>query len=443
MTSDPFAGGRPDGSPTPPARLRPGPRRADDRRVAVASVVIAASYLVAAAGAAAAIATGAAVAPATAWLPLHLALAGGASTAIAGVMPFFVAALSAGQPAPARRRAAAVVLVAVGAGLVATHGLAPGLSVGVPVSALGGAVYLAGISVTAVCVRASGRGGLMARRPIVTAGYLLALANVGVGATLGTLVLAGWEPAVSGLVAVRAAHAWTNLIGFVSLVILSTLLHFLPTVLGTRIVPRRSATIAVLGVALGSPLVVAGMLTGVAAIAGGGAVLTLLGITGLAAEARAVRATRGRWTTDAAWHRMASVGLLAGVVWFSVGAGLASALMLARAPGLVGEDRAWQSGLVAGPLAIGWVIQVLIASWTHLLPSIGPGGPVEHAIQRQLLGRAANPRLVALNLGALLLAIGWPTGIAPLAAAGTVLAAMAVVVSAGLAWSALGVGARR
>jgi hypothetical protein len=404
--------------------------------------VIAGGYLVAAAGASLAIATGAPGSPSTAWLPLHFALAGGASTAISGVMPFFVAALSAGRPAAARLRAAAVALVAVGAGLVATHGLAPALSVGVPVSAIGGVLYLAGIACTAACVRAPGRGGLMARRPIVTAGYLLALANVGVGATLGTLVLLGWEPVVSRLVAVRAAHAWTNLIGFVSLMILATLLHFLPTVLGTRIVPRRSASVAVLGVALGSPLVVAGLLTGVGVIAGGGAVLTLAGVAGLVVEARAVRASRGRWTTDAGWHQMASVGLVSGVVWFSVGAGMASALMVAHAAGLVGDDLAWRSALVAGPLAVGWVVQVLVASWTHLLPSIGPGGPAEHAVQRQLLGRAAAPRLVALNVGAALLAFGWPTGLPALAAAGAALAAIAVVSSAGLAWSALGVRTR-
>src|SRR5512142_2176273 len=41
-----------------PSAFTPGPRRADDRRIAVASVVIAALYLLAAAGAAAAVATG-------------------------------------------------------------------------------------------------------------------------------------------------------------------------------------------------------------------------------------------------------------------------------------------------------------------------------------------------------------------------------------------------
>jgi nitrite reductase (NO-forming) len=431
----------PAGVPGAPGSLRQGPRRADDRRVAVASVAVAAAYLVAAAGAAVALAAGATTA--TPWLPLHLALAGGASTAIAGVMPFFVAALSAGRPAPARLRAASVALVAIGAGLVATHGVWPGLSVGLPLPAIGGVVYLAGIAMTAAAVRASGRGGLMARRPIVTVGYLLALLNVGIGGTLGTLVLAGWEPAASHLVMVRAAHAWTNLIGFVSLVILATLLHFLPTVLGTRIVPRRSATVAVLGVALGSPLVVVGFLSGAVAVAAGGAVLTLVGIGGLVAEARAVRAARGRWTTDAGWHLVASGGLLAGVAWFAVGAGLASLLVLARSAGITGDDLAWRSAIVAGPLAVGWVVQVLVASWTHLLPSIGPGGPVEHAVQRALLGRAAMPRLAALNAGVAMLALGWPTGIAALAAGGALLAAAAVVVSAGLAWSALGVRARR
>lgn len=463
MTSDPFPGGRSDASLTGPVSLgpppgrpgpgraplglgagafSPGPRRADDRRVAMASLVVAAGYLVAAAVAAGLIGVGATAVPSVAWLPLHLALAGGASTAIAGVMPFFVAALSAGHPAPARLRTASVALVAVGAGLVASHGVAPALGASGPLAALGGLTYLAGIGCTAACVRASGRGGLMARRPIITKGYLLALANIGVGATLGTLMVLGWEPVASRLVAVRAAHAWTNLLGFVSLVILTTLLHFLPTVLGTRIVARRTAPTAVLALALGAPLVVVGQLAGVAAVGGGGAVLTLLAAASLLIEARAVRAARGHWTTDADWHLMASSGLLAAIAWFALGATLASGLMLAHAVGLAGDDRAWSSTVVAGPLVAGWVVQALLASWTHLLPSVGPGGPAEHAAQRALLGRLAAPRLVALNLGTAVLSVGWPTGSLPLTVAGAALVTLAVAVSAALAWAALGVRAR-
>lgn len=38
------------------------------------------------------------------WLPLHLALAGAATTAISGVMPFFSAAFAAAPPSDARLR---------------------------------------------------------------------------------------------------------------------------------------------------------------------------------------------------------------------------------------------------------------------------------------------------------------------------------------------------
>jgi nitrite reductase (NO-forming) len=417
--------------------FRPGPRRADDRRVVVASVAIAAGFLLVAAAAALARATGSEALPP--WLPLHLALAGGASTAIAGVMPFFVAALAAAHPAPLRLRAGAVALVAVGAALVSVRGILPAAVVAPEV---GGCVYLAGMGVVALSVRASSvRGGLMIKRPIVTIGYSLALLNVAIGASLGTLAAAGWLPVIERWAALRPAHAWSNVLGFVSLVIVSTLLHFLPTVLGTRIVPRGSAVLAVLGTAAAAPLVVTGQLTGWGAVAGGGAVLAMVGAAALALEASRIYRSRGTWTTEPGWHRMASIGLLAGVGWFAVGCTLAASLMLGAALGLVPPGDAWSSPLVMVPLALGWAVQVLIGSWTHLLPSIGPGGPREHGVQREVLGRVATPRLVALNLGALLLAVGWPLGIAIMAGAGALLAAGALVTSVGLAASALRVRA--
>jgi nitrite reductase (NO-forming) len=418
------------------AAFRPGPRRAEDRRVAVASIAIAAGYLVAAAAAALARATGTEAIPP--WLPLHLAMTGGASTAIAGVMPFFVAALAAGRPAPTRLRIAPVVLVAVGAALVSVRGFAPSAWLLPPI---GGCLYLAGIGVLALTVRASGRAGLMIRRPIVTVGYSLALANIAIGATLGTLAAAGWTPVLERWADLRPAHAWTNVFGFVSLTIASTLLHFLPTVLGTRIVPRASAVLAVLAPAVAAPLVVAGQLTGWEPLAGGGAVLALVGAGSLVLEASRVRRDRGRWTTDPGWHRMAGVALVAGVAWFAVGTTLAASLVIGAAAGLVGPGGAWSTPLVGAPLAVGWAVQVLIGSWTHLLPSIGPGGPLEHGVQREVLGRAAGPRLVALNVGTALLAVGWPMGLGPVAGAGALLVAGAVVLSVGLAATALRVRA--
>jgi hypothetical protein len=125
---------------------------------------------------------------------------------------------------------------------------------------------------------------------------------------------------------------------------------------------------------------------------------------------------------------VASIGLLAGCAWYAVGLTLAAGVVLAG-PGAGG----WSTAVVGAPLAIGWVVQVLVASWTHLLPSIGPGGPGEHARQRTALGRLATVRLVALNLGVALLAIGWAVGDARLAAIGAVGVGVAVLVSVALA----------
>ena len=137
---------------------------------------------------------------------------------------------------------------------------------------VGGLVFLAGVAALAVATRQAGRAGLMVRRPIVSLGYYAALANLAVGASLGTLAAIGAAPVLERWAMLRPAHAWANLVGFVSVVIVATLLHFLPTVFGTRIVPRRATMIAVLAPALGVPLVVASLVLGLPVVAAGGAV---------------------------------------------------------------------------------------------------------------------------------------------------------------------------
>ena len=391
----------------------------------MASVAIAAAFL--ALAAVAAIAGGAGGGAAAPWLPLHLALAGGASTAIAGVMPFFVAALAAGHPAPAPVRAAAVILIAAGALLVSVRGLVPSSAW---VAGVGGLVFLTGVATLAVATRQAGRAGLMVRRPIVSLGYHAALVNLAVGASLGTLAAIGAAPVVERWALLRPAHAWANLVGFVSVVIVATLLHFLPTVFGTRIVPRRTTMIAVLAPALGVPLVVASLVLGLPVVAAGGAVVVLAGAIAPAVEAVATVRVRGRWTTDPGWHLVAQGGLAAGVAWYLVGITLATGRLAAFSVGAAPDG--WSTPLVAAPLAIGWVVQVLVGSWTHLLPSIGPGDQPAHARQRVVLGQWAVPRLAALNAGTALLAIAWPTGAAQVATAGLILVGAAVLASVSL-----------
>ncbi|TAL10599.1 MAG: hypothetical protein EPO00_04370, partial [Chloroflexota bacterium] len=127
--------------PQVPAAWRPTIRRGDDRMVTAVGVLLAAGLLGLAAASAARTALGG-----TIWLPLHIALAGAAGTAIAAVLPFFATAL--GKVAPARPlvRGGAVGLVAAGS-LVAGYGMTTGVS---GLAAIGGAAYLGGIVATAV-----------------------------------------------------------------------------------------------------------------------------------------------------------------------------------------------------------------------------------------------------------------------------------------------------
>jgi hypothetical protein len=111
-----------------------------DRRITAAGLALSAGFVGAALVAAMAPLLVSSPAPSGWWLPLHLAMAGAAGTAIAAVMPFFGAALVAAPPAAVPVRVGAVGLIALGAGLVAARGVAPAG----PLPAAGGVAYLGG-----------------------------------------------------------------------------------------------------------------------------------------------------------------------------------------------------------------------------------------------------------------------------------------------------------
>jgi hypothetical protein len=136
-------------------------------------------------------------------------------------------------------------------------------------------------------------------------------------------------PGRGRLIHAPAAHAWLNLLGFVSLVVAGTLIHLLPTVLGARIAADRWADAAVAGLALGAPAVAIGMLGGVDVVARAGALSTALGAVALVAVAWQAIRVRGRWTTDAGWHRFIVGCLGSAAGWFAVAAALAAAPVVA------------------------------------------------------------------------------------------------------------------
>jgi len=145
-------------------------------------------------------------------------------------------------------------------------------------------------------------------------------------------------------------------------------------------------------------------------------------------HAIAIQRDRGRWTSDQGWHRFASLSLLAAPVWFLVATSIAAGriLWLGAAPG------AWSVDTIGVPLVLGWTAQVLIGSWTHLVPAIGPGDPVAHAAQRRRLGRAGVARVATWNGGVALLMVGLLADARIVTAVGASAIAVGLVVALGL-----------
>ena len=115
--------------------------------------------------------------------------------------------------------------------------------------------------------------------------------------------------------------------------------------------------------------------------------------------------------------------LVAAPIWFAVGIGIAAG----RVMWLGAHPNAWSIELVAVPLAIGGVIQVLMGAWSHLIPAIGPGDAAAHARQRTALGRWNRRRIATLNTGTAILYVGTLAGAPPLGLVGTVLIAASVL----------------
>ncbi|MEP7378121.1 MAG: hypothetical protein ABI725_01010 [Chloroflexota bacterium] len=404
--------------------------RSRDRRVVVLAVALAIGFLVAA--------LASALLPESlrrgVWLPLHLALAGGATTAIAGVMPFFSAAFAAAPPTDVRLRTGAVLAVALGA---------VGVTVGVVgtstmLADAGGLAFIVGVALVALATLRPLRSALGPSRGIVIQGYVVALTEVGVGATLATLYASYWPPFVASWAGLKPAHAWLNLVGFVSLVVATTLLHFFPTVVGARIAARPSARLTVIALAAGPVLVALAFALNLDLVARGGAIVAIAGALALFVYAAQTWRTRGNWTIDRPWHLFAMAGLISAMGWFGVGIGIAAGrvIVLGSSPG------AWSIEPIFGPLVVGWIGLVVLASATHLLPAVGPGDSAAHARQRKILGRWAVVRLAAANLGVAVLSLGLPFHIDALVISGTALVGLALGVTAALFVMAMVIGLR-
>ena len=345
------------------------------------------------------------------WLLLHVLLLGAVSHAILVWSRHFTDAVLRAAPVNDRRQQSTrLLLLNAGAATVMvgvlTHRWAATVT--------GATAVATAVGWHGAALAAQLRRSLPARFAVTVRYYLFAAALLPVGATLGVLLARDSEGEVHERLVV--AHAATNLLGWIGLTVLGTLVTLWPTILRTQVVEgaERAARKAL-------PLLVASLLVAVVAALVGVRLALLAGIAGylggltVAARPLAREAVRRPPTSYAALSVLAALSWLAGCL-------VALCVAVATAPSfLVIGDR---FGTIAPFLVAGFAVQVLLGALSYLVPMALGGGPTPVRVTAAVLDAAAHLRVAVVNTGLLVCALPVP-GAVRAAGAAAVVAALA------------------
>lgn len=259
-----------------------------------------------------------------------------------------------------------------------------------PLTVLGSVGVGAAVTWHGVALLQQMRTALPARFGVTIRYYIAASWLLPVGATFGALLAydglnASWHGRL------LLAHEAVNLLGFVGITVVGTLMTLWPTMLRTVMVPDAVArsTRALAGLCAGLGLTVAGALTG----------LTWLAVAGLllyAAALALVLALMVRTTTAKKPSDYATFSVAAGMIWLTVGV-LFSAYLVATSPFDSLTLRPVTPIFVAGFLA-----QTLLGAMTYLLPARMGGGPKAVRAANTEFNRFAAGRAIMVNLSLLI-----------------------------------------
>ncbi|NYI41031.1 hypothetical protein [Demequina lutea] len=330
--------------------------------------------------------------PVPRWLMIHLLLLGAVSHSVVVWSQHFSDALL--RTAPPRHRAQQVwprlLLLNVGALLVVVGVVSHTWAMTV----IGTAAVITAAAAHAVLLVAQLRRSLPARFSATVRFYVAAAILLTVGAGVGAALARG----VSGPLQERLhlAHLALNVLGWIGLTVLGTLVTFWPTVLGTRI-DQASATLAVRAL----PVLVAG----VGLIALGAAAdqrwwvtagLTVY-VAGVAMAARGL-VVHARSRPPSTYASM-SIGV--GLIWWAVCL-VIIAIGSVTAP--TWEGLAATLDYVAPFLAAGFAAQVLLGALSFLVPTVLGGGPARSRVSHREFNKGAAIRVVVINAGLLVCA---------------------------------------
>ncbi len=335
--------------------------------------------------------------PGSRWMLVHFLLLGAVSNAIVTWTWHFTGALVR-RPASATETQHQVVRqILLNVGVV---GVSAGVVGGQLRTTVAGAVVVGGVLAwhgVALGIRARRSLSNRFRRTITY--YTAACLLLPVGAALGAFMAAGrsdeWQ---SRLV---LAHLALNLLGFVGLTILGTLVTLWPTMLRTRLEEGSERTFAaVLPILLGAIVVtVAGSVLGLTWVVAAGLVLYAAGTVTLLIPLVRTAVRKPPWQFST-W----SVG--AGMVWLLVALGQLVWLVV-RTPRVarVHDDL----GLVVSSFAVGFVAQVLFGALSYLLPVMLGGGPAAVRHTTSITQRFGAWRVTVTSLGLLVCLLPVPS----------------------------------
>jgi nitrite reductase (NO-forming) len=347
--------------------------------------------------------------PAPRWLMIHLLLLGAVTHAILVWSRHFTDALLHLPPAPRGAQSVRLAVLNVSVVLVLTGVVGDTWPVTV-VGATGVALVVGWHGLT--LVRDLARA-LPSRFGATVHYYVAATAMLPVGVLLGTVLARGLGETAHEHAVV--AHVAVNVLGWIGLTVLGTLVTLWPTMLRTRIdAAAELAARRALPVLVGSVLV-----TGTAALTGARLVVVaglLCYLVGVVVVLRpAYSAARAKPPTSfATWSVLAGVTWLVGLLVF-LAAGFATASDL--------DTAVHRFHAVTPAFAAAFAGQVLLGALSYLVPVVLGGGPAATRAANDVMDRAGAMRVAVVNGGILVGVLPVPSAVRVLASA-VVLAAL-------------------
>jgi nitrite reductase (NO-forming) len=235
--------------------------------------------------------------------------------------------------------------------------------------------------------------------------YVAAACFLPVGAALG--VLLARHPADPWHTRLLVSHVVVNLLGWVGLTVVGTLVTLWPTILRTRIAPgaERAASRALPTLVTSAVVAAVGALVGLLPVTAVGIAGYVVGLL-LTARGMVEPALRKPPTSYAGWSVLAALGWLLG----SLGV---LTIGVATAPSW--NDAGARFGWLVPLLAVGFGAQVLLGALSYLVPVALGGGPTPVRAATGALDRAAPLRVATTNAGLLVCALPVPSTVRVLA----------------------------